>query len=160
MAELGIAAAIAGIVGLGMQVSQGLNLYIDSASDAKPRMQAIAIDIDLALEVVYELKSTIEDPIRKALISDKAERIATETISQFRRVFEQIVQKLPQSGQSDITLSQRLKWPFKESKVKLLRAELGSARATLQLLMEVIMFAFMKKWYDDHCIAWYILLSC
>jgi hypothetical protein len=37
MAELSLAASIVGLVSLGIQIDQGLSLYIDSASNAKPR---------------------------------------------------------------------------------------------------------------------------
>jgi hypothetical protein len=126
MAELSLAASIVGLVSLGIQIGQGLNLYIDSASNAKPRVQAIATDIDLAIQVVHELKRTIEDPVSKALISDSAQRTATSTILQFRRVFEQIERKVPVPGGTGIRAYQKLKWPFTESKVNLLRAELPS----------------------------------
>jgi len=158
MAELSLAASIVGLVSLGIQISQGLNLYIDSASNARPRVQAIATDIELAIQVVKELQTTIEDPVSKALINDNAQRTAAQTISQFRRVFEQIKQKVPVPGQSGIRAYQRLKWPFTESKVNLLRAELENAKATLQLLMDVIIFAAMRKRYRDHSTSWRILL--
>jgi hypothetical protein len=152
MAELSLAASIVGLVSLGIQISQGLNLYIDSASNAKPRVQAITTDIELAIQVVSELKSTIEDPVSKTLINDSSQHIAAKTILQFRRVFDQIKLKIPTSGQTGIRAYQRLKWPFTESKVNLLRAELENAKATLQLLMDVIILAAMRKSYVDHCI--------
>jgi hypothetical protein len=153
MAELSLAASIVGLVSLGIQVGQGLNLYIDSASNAKPRVQAIATDIDLAIQVVRELGSTIDDPTSKALINDNAQNIAAKTISQFRRVFDQIKLKIPTPGQTGIRAYQKLKWPFTESKVNLLRAELENAKATLQLLMDVIIFAAMRKRYANDCIV-------
>jgi hypothetical protein len=156
MAELSLAASIVGLVSLGIQIGQGLSLYIDSASNAKPCVQAIATDIDLAIQVVHELKRTIEDPVSKALISDSAQRTATSTILQFRRVFEQIERKVPVPGQSGIRAYQKLKWPFTESKVNLLRAELENAKATLQLLMDVIIFAAMRKRYDGRRIVWHL----
>jgi hypothetical protein len=159
MAELSLAASIVGLISLGIQIGQGLNLYIDSASNAKPRVQAIATDIDLAIQVVRELKRTIEDPISKAMISDSATRTAANTIMNIHRVFEQINRKVPLPGRSGVKAYQKLKWPFTESKVNLLRAELEHAKATLQLLMDVIIFAAMRKRYDDHRIVRYGVLA-
>ncbi|THV74137.1 hypothetical protein D6D17_06304 [Aureobasidium pullulans] len=149
MAELSLAASIVGLISLGIQISQGLNLYIDSASNAKPRVQAIATDVDLAIQVVTQLEITIGEPRNKALISDSAQQTAKRCVSQFSLVFEQIKQKLPTPGQSGIRSYQKLRWPFTESKVNLLRAELGNAKATLQLLMTVITFAAMKQRYAN-----------
>lgn len=160
MAELSLAASIVGLISLGIQVGQGLNLYIGSASNANPRVEAIATDIDLAIQVVRELKSTVEDPISKALINDNAQLMAKRTISQFHSVFKQIERKLPAPGRSGIRAYQRLKWPFTESKVNLLRAELEYAKATLQLLMGVIIFAAMRKRYDKYRVVGHILLLC
>jgi hypothetical protein len=160
MAELSLAASIVGLVSLGIQVGQRLNLYIDSASNAKPRVQAIATDIDLAIEVVCELKITIEDPISKELINYKAQLTAAKAISQFHQVFRQTERKLPPPGQSGIRAYQRLKWPLTEPKVKLLRAELESAKTTLQLLMNTIIFTVMRKRYGDYRVILHILSAC
>ena len=115
-------------------------------------MQAIATDVDLAIQVVTQLEITIGEPRNKALISDSAQQTAKRCVSQFSLVFEQIKQKLPTPGQSGIRSYQKLRWPFTESKVNLLRAELGNAKATLQLLMTVITFAAMKQRYKPELV--------
>lgn len=145
MAELSLAASIVGLVSLGLQISQGLNLYIDSASSAKSRVQAIATDIELAVQVVTQLRITLDEPLNKVLINDSAQKTAKECVSQFNLVFKEIKRKLPIPGQSGIRIQQKLGWPFRESKVNLLRAELGSTKATLTLLMSVIEFAASRE---------------
>ncbi|KAI5276141.1 hypothetical protein E4T47_00823 [Aureobasidium subglaciale] len=147
MAEFGLAASIVGVISLGIQIGQGLKLYIDSASNARPRIRAIATDIRLAVQVLSELNKTIDDPISKSIISVSAQLTAAEAVLQFQNVLEQIDRALPKPGKSGVKAYQRLKWPFTESRVNLWRADLEISKATMQLLMIVLVFAAGKKQY-------------
>ncbi|KAH0284798.1 hypothetical protein M436DRAFT_84841 [Aureobasidium namibiae CBS 147.97] len=50
-----VAVSVAGLTSLGIQLAQGLKKYADSAIDSKGRVQAISLEIELAVQVIKTL---------------------------------------------------------------------------------------------------------
>jgi hypothetical protein len=136
----------AGLASFGIQLLQGLNKYAGSALDSRDRIRAISTDIELAVQVVKALDATIKDDANRALVNDDAERLAQEAQNQCWEIFTKIKDKLPKNSVSTGSRKKDIfTWPFKESSLELLRGNLEKVKTTLQLLMNVIILAAMKK---------------
>lgn len=146
-----LAVSIGGLTSLGIQCTQGLHKYAGSALDSKGRIEAISTDIRLAVQVVTSLKTTVEEDVQNAMINDDAQHIALDTVTECREIFEKILKILPDLEASGLRKRDVAKgmatWPFVESKLELLRGNLEKVKATLQLLMNVIIIAAMRQRY-------------
>lgn len=140
-----IAISTAGLVSLGIQLLQGLNQYAGSALDSKGRIKAISTDIDLTIQIVKALDTTIQDDANKAMMTNDAARLAIETIAQCRDVFAKIQSTLSEYSATGPRRRDVITWPFIEPKLDILRGNLEKLKTSLQLLMSVIIFAAMSK---------------
>ncbi|KAG9788733.1 aldolase, partial [Aureobasidium melanogenum] len=137
--------SVAGLASLGIQLLQGLNQYAGSALDSKGRIKAISTDIDLTVQVVQTLDTTIQDDTNRAIIKDDAVRLIQDTIAQCREIFTKIQSTLPEYSATGRRKRDVITWPFIEPKLDLLRGNLEKLKTSLQLLMNVIILAAMSK---------------
>ncbi|THY75992.1 hypothetical protein D6C94_03555 [Aureobasidium pullulans] len=140
-----IAVSVGGLASLGIQLLQGLNKYAGSALDSKGRIKAISTDIGLTVQVVQALDTTIQDDANREMMNDDAEKLAKEAVVQCQEIFTKIQSTLPDIDPVGIRKRDFVTWPFIEPKLELLRGNLEKVKATLQLLMNVIIFAAMSK---------------
>ncbi|THX69442.1 hypothetical protein D6D05_09007 [Aureobasidium pullulans] len=140
-----IAVSVGGLASLGIQLLQGLNKYAGSALDSKGRIKAISTDIGLTVQVVQALDTTIQDDANREMMHDDAEKLAKEPVVQCQEIFTKIQSTLPDIDPVGIRKRDFVTWPFIEPKLELLRGNLEKVKATLQLLMNVIIFAAMSK---------------
>lgn len=140
-----IAVSVGGLVSLGIQLLQGLNQYTGSALDSKGRIKAISADIQLTVQVVQTLDTTIQDDTNRAMMKDDAARLIQETIAQCRDTFAKIQSTLPKLSTTGPRKIDVITWPFVEPKLDLLRGNLEKLKTSLQLLMSVIILAAMSK---------------
>ncbi|THW57432.1 hypothetical protein D6D20_07986 [Aureobasidium pullulans] len=140
-----IAVSVGGLASLGIQLLQGLNKYAGSALDSKGRIKAISTDIGLTVQVVQALDTTIQDDANREMMNDDAEKLAKEAVVQCQEIFTKIQSTLPDIDPAGIRKRDFVTWPFIEPKLELLRGNLEKVKATLQLLMNVIIFAAMSK---------------
>lgn len=146
MAELvGLAASITGLISLGLQVFEGLKAYTDSAHDSNNRVTGITIDVNLTLEVVKSLATSLNEDGNRAEISAGSVKLGMEVIARCHKLFTEINGELPRLGPSGLRKRDIVKWPFTEPKVNVLRVGLGEVKATLQLWMSVIIMAAMRR---------------
>ncbi|KAG9530215.1 hypothetical protein KCU93_g2785, partial [Aureobasidium melanogenum] len=135
-----IAVSVAGLTSLGIQLAQSLKKYADSALDAKGRILAISIDIELAVQILKTLDATLQNSSSRVSMTDDAEKVAKDVINQCQDLFDAIKEMLP-----DLKLRTRkrdmMRWPTLESKVDLFRNNLEKIKLTLQLLMSVMIAA-------------------
>ncbi|CAD0083746.1 unnamed protein product [Aureobasidium vineae] len=140
-----IAASVGGLTSLGIQLLQSLNKYTGSALDSKGRIKAISMDIDLTVQVFQALDTTIKDDANRVMMNDDAERLARDAITQCRELFTMIQSTLPGLGPDGPRMRNKITYPLIEPELELLRGNLEKVKTTLQLLMQVIMFAAMSK---------------
>ena len=140
-----IAVSVGGLARLGIQLLQGLNKYAGSALGSKGRIKAISTDIGLTVQVVQALDTTIQDDANREMMNDDAEKLAKEAVVQCQEIFTKIQSTLPDIDPAGIRKRDFVTWPFIEPKLELLRGNLEKVKATLQLLMNVIIFAAMSK---------------
>ncbi|THY33692.1 hypothetical protein D6D00_00819 [Aureobasidium pullulans] len=140
-----IAVSVGGLASLGIQLLQGLNKYAGSALDSKGRIKAISTDISLTVQVVQALDTTIQDDANREMMNDDAEKLAKAAVVQCQKIFTKIQVTLPDIDPAGIRKRDFVTWPFIEPKLELLRGNLEKVKATLQLLMNVIIFAAMSK---------------
>ncbi|THV93093.1 hypothetical protein D6D26_08303 [Aureobasidium pullulans] len=140
-----IAVSVGGLASLGIQLLQGLNKYAGSALDSKGRIKAISTDIGLTVQVVQALDTTIQDDANREMMNDDAEKLAKEAVVQCQEIFTKIQSTLPDIDPAGISKRDFVTWPFIEPKLELLRGNLEKVKATLHLLMNVIIFAAMSK---------------
>jgi hypothetical protein len=138
-----IAVSVAGLASLGIQLAQGLKKYADSAVDAKGRILAISIDIELAVQVIKTLDATLQNASSRALLTDDAKKLAKDVVSQCQHIFHDINGLLPDIKLVGLRKMDMIKWPIIEAKVKLFRGNLEKIKLTLQLLKSVMIYASM-----------------
>ncbi|KAG9596828.1 hypothetical protein KCU98_g15376, partial [Aureobasidium melanogenum] len=147
-----IAVSVGGLVSLGIQLVQGLSQYAGSALDSKGRIKAISTDIDITVQVVQTLDTTIQDEANRAMMKDDAARLIQETIAQCRDIFTKIQSTLPEYSAAGPRKRHVIIWPFIEPKLDLLRGNLEKLKTSLQLLMNVIILAAMSKRHADQAV--------
>lgn len=140
-----IAVSVAGLASLGLQLADTLNKYAGSAVDSKGRIKAISTDIGLAVQVIRALDTTIQDEANRAMMNADALDTARDAIAQCQNIFEKIQSTLPELSHAGIKTKVVIMWPFVEPKLQLLRGNLEKVKTTLQVLMNVIIFAAMSK---------------
>jgi len=151
-----IAVSVAGLASFGLQLADGLNKYASSTIDSKGRVKAILYDTKLTTSVLQQFEAILKEDTAVSL-SDAAKGIASDAISGCQKVFEDIHllilgTKTPVStalGGKDFetSFSKRLKWPFVEPKLELLRSNLEKIKTTLQLLISLVTYGIVKRLY-------------
>lgn len=140
-----IAVSVAGLASLGLQLADTLNKYAGSAVDSKGRAQAIREDVELAVEVFKQLAKIVNNDANRAMMNNESQKAVKDHIVQCEGIFAKIKSTLPQSDAKGIRTRDLLRWPLIEPKLELLRGNLEKIKTTLQLLMNVVIFAAMSK---------------
>ena len=140
MAEtLGLVASVVQLAGAGLKLSQALYQYADSVATADRRIRDIAKEIKLTSFVIEELGRVFKQDDTSGLISKSAVETANETLKECSAVFEEIETTLNKSKKGKMG---RLMLPFRENKIELLRNHIDKLKSTLQLLMQLLTYAY------------------
>ncbi|KAF2681412.1 hypothetical protein K458DRAFT_420584 [Lentithecium fluviatile CBS 122367] len=147
MAEvIGLAASIVQIAGAGVQLSTTLYNFVGAASRADSDIADIADDVQLTANTLDSVGKVFERVGGKCVVSKKAIQDAESLIKRCEAVFGEIHQmidkrrKMGKDGKKLSTLG-KFSWPLKEPRVELLRKRLDSLKASLQLLLQVLLLA-------------------
>ena len=126
--------SIAGLAGFGVQLVQ-VNAYAGSATDAKGRIRAISNDIYVTVQVLTIFKYNLQDEKHRQCISKEAEVLAGDAVQMCDDIFKEIEKLLQGSSKKparrakpdfatnesnidiQVSLLQRVKWPFIEPKL-------------------------------------------
>lgn len=154
MAEIGLVASIVGIVAAGAKLTSSLYAFYGTVSDADDSIRAIATDVSLTTSVLQELSRNIEEDAKFHIRSDNATRTAERAVEECSIVFKNInatLQKalkpkegdtIPSEAQHIIVKTKhRLRWAFLQPKMELLRSNLDRLKATLMLMLQVLVYA-------------------
>ncbi|KAF1955470.1 hypothetical protein CC80DRAFT_366271, partial [Byssothecium circinans] len=137
-AEIGLIASVVQVAGAGLKLSQTLYQYAEGVASADRKVKDIAKEIQLTSFVINELGSLFKQDDTSALLSKSALRTADETVQECSTVFTELDAALAKSKKNTFG---RLKFPFRESKIELLRSHIDKLKSTLQLLMQVLTHA-------------------
>lgn len=163
MDGVSVAASIVSIATAGIQISIKLVTLSTQISSASERVSSIGNDVSLTSGVLHQLgdlmtQKTIGDGISifspGGLETTKTsavmcERIFTEIETEFGRASAQLRNcRKFSGGKIKLSRSEKLKWPFLQPSIDILRADLREAKGTLMLMLQVATLALSKKMAD------------
>ena len=157
MAEIGLIASVIGIAGAGLKLSITLYTFSETVATATDSIKSIAKDVSLTSAVLEELGSNLKHDEQARLYSGAALNTAQTVVKDCEAVFKQIDDALSKSmenlvgagkgkgkgkgGKIVLSAVERLKWPFLQPKMELLRSNLERLKSTLVLMLNVLMYA-------------------
>lgn len=165
MAEIGLVASVIQIADTGIKLSITLYTFAETVLTADKSIKEIASDVSLTSSVLEELGQNLKKDQKSRLCSDNAVRTAEGIVKECGIIFKQINETLqttlnkikPPAGggkgkgkgkdgaQGGRTMAvaalERLKWPFLQPKMQLLRSNLDRLKSTLVLMLNVITYA-------------------
>lgn len=152
MTELGIVASVIQIADVGIRLSLKLYAFGEAVSSANRSIISISKDVSLTSSVLKELGQILDTDQNQGarLCSENAVQTANGIVTECKEVFQELdeilLKKLPHRSQGDkatrATLAlERLKWPFIQPRIQLLRGHLDTLKSTLTLMLNVIMYA-------------------
>jgi hypothetical protein len=150
LAALGAVASVAQLADYGFKLSIKLFAYSEAVSRADSTIQSLSNEVSLTSAVLRELSATLAaDEAR--FISNSAVEATMGTVRECLAVFEALGAVLDKSVSGSSSLSRqagrglrmadKLKWPFLQPKVELLRSNLDRLKASLTLMLQVLSYA-------------------
>ena len=155
IAAIGIAASVTQLAEYGFQLSVKLFNFSQAVSAADQSIKAISNDVSLTSTVLQELCRIIKSD-ESHVVSSRAVEATQQTVKECLQVFEQLNDALDKSlvnlgllelGEGKAKLKrgtvaiEKLKWPFKQPKMELLRSNLDRLKASLTLMLQVLSYA-------------------
>lgn len=152
MAEVGIVASIIQIADTGLRLSLKLYTFGEIVSTADKSIISISKDVSLTSSVLKELGQILDQDRHAKICSQNAVRTADDLVRECLGVFEEmeglLAKKLPNLGigvgekaKRATVLLERLKWPYLQPKLELMRTNLERLKSTLNLMLNVIALA-------------------
>ncbi len=152
MAEVGIIASILQIADTGLRLSLKLYTFGEIVSIADRSVISISKDVSLTSSVLKELGQILIQDEKSRICSENAVQTADDIVKECLGVFEEmervLVKKLPHLGTHDgekakraTVLLERLRWPYLQPKLELMRSNLERLKSTLNLMLNVISLA-------------------
>lgn len=152
---LGVVASVAQLADYGFSLSVMLFTFSQAVYSADQSIKALSNDLSLTSTVLKELSQIIgSDEAR--VVSEAAFRATKQAVTECLAIFEQLSTALDKSLSNLGMLEERdgkktakrgtvalekLKWPFKHSKMELLRSNLDRLKASLTLKLQVLSYA-------------------
>ncbi|PYI09583.1 hypothetical protein BO78DRAFT_427268 [Aspergillus sclerotiicarbonarius CBS 121057] len=155
MAELiGLISSVIGIAGAGLALAQKLHEYGDGVSSSSRRAQQIAFHVRTTAQCIEEVGGVLEEEeiSDRVLVSRNALETVRDVVGQCERLFGLIFTALKnaESGSGNGIGMGRLLFPFRESRVLLMMSDLERLKTTLQLLMQVVVYARVRAVQSDY----------
>ena len=165
MAEVGIAASIIQIADLGLRLSLKIYTFGEIVATADKFIISIAKDVSLTSMVLKELVSLLDQEKHGNICSQNAVQTADDIVKECLDVFEEmeglLVKKFPNLEKGDggkvqraMVLLERLKWPYLQPKLELMRTNLERLKSTLNLMLNVIALARYQFERSVHLSSW------
>jgi hypothetical protein len=155
LAAIGIVASVAQLADYGFKLSIQLFAYSQAVSTADQSIKGLSHDISLTSSVLQELCRLMESD-DSGLISTRAIEAIQQTVKECLQVFKELNDVLETSlenlGKSHTSDEKRkpkrrsiafakMKWPFQQPKVELLRSNLDRMTSSLTLMLQVLSMA-------------------
>lgn len=154
MAEIGIAGSIVGIVAAGAKLTSSLYSFYGTMSEADETIRAIATDVSITTSVLQELNRNLEQDARVRVSSSHAVETAKRAVeecdyvfSKIQRILQKAIKAPTQPGKPlpreeiVVHVKTRLKWAFLQPSMNLLRSNLDRLKASLTLMLQVLIYA-------------------
>jgi len=152
MAEVGLIGTIIGIAGAGIKLSITLYTFSETVSTAHAEIKNVARDVSLTSAVLEELGASLRQDDHAKLYSDSALRTAKDVVKECEVVFSDINVVMGKAmdssskrglkkGKLALSALERLKWPFLQPKMEMLRSNLERLKSTLVLMLNVLTYA-------------------
>lgn len=153
LAVLGVVAAVAQLADYGFKLSVKLFTVSHTVYKAEQSIKDISNDVSLTSSVLKELGDTLKRDEESRLVSEQAVKAAEQTVKECLKVFKELedtlsgsMAKLGLDGaggkiKKSAATMERLKWPFMQPKMQLLRSNLDRLKASLSLMLNVLIYA-------------------
>ena len=152
MAEIALIASIVQIADTGYRLSLKLYTTGEAISSADRAIITISKDISLTSTVLKELGQILgrDEDENERICSENLVQTAGDTVKDCLEVFEEldkiILKNMPNLSQGNkgtrATMAmERLKWPFIQPRVQLLKGSLEMLRANISLMLNVLIYA-------------------
>ncbi|KAI9765885.1 MAG: hypothetical protein M1839_005288, partial [Geoglossum umbratile] len=150
---LAIIASIFQVADLGGRLSVKLHTFGNQVAKADRSIQDISNDVALTCNILRELGDNLKKDQQSRLCSTNAvttaDGIVTECLKSFKEldaVLDGSMAKMgigssPHGKNRTVAVIERLKWPFLQPKMDLLRSNLERLKTTLLLMLNVIIYA-------------------
>ncbi|KAI1615382.1 hypothetical protein EDD36DRAFT_485668 [Exophiala viscosa] len=142
-----------GLLALGVKLSLTLYTFSETVSTADENVKNIARDVSLTSSVLEVLGANLRQDDHARLSSSKLLQTAGEVVAECETVFKNLDDVMRKAmteraskrgmGTGILSLSavDKLKWPFIQPKVELLRTNLERLKSTLVLMLNVLTYA-------------------
>lgn len=161
MAEIGLIGTIVGIASAGIKLSITLYTFSETVSTAQAEIKNVARDVSLTSAVLEELGASLRQDDEAKLYSGSALRTATDVVKECEGVFNDINLVMGKAmdsaskrgikkGKLALSALDKLKWPFLQPKMDMLRGNLERLKSTLVLMLSVLSYARDLRAEYDH----------
>lgn len=154
IAALGVAASVAQLADYGFKLSVKLFSYSQAVSQADTSIKGISNDVSLTSTILQELCGILKSD-GNHVVSVSAVEATQQTVRECLHIFEELSAALDKSLETlgvaekekggkvkkGRVSMERLKWPFKQPKMELLRSNLDRLKASLTLMLQVLSYA-------------------
>ena len=149
MAELGAVATILQIADVGLRLSTTLFTFAETVASADKAVSSISKDVSLTSSVLRELADILRQDKGPQAYSNSAVDSAVGVVRECSDVFQEVedilIEKLPKLSsrckdkKSRTTAAwERLKWPYLQPKINILRSNLDRLKSSLLVILNVI----------------------
>lgn len=145
MAELGIAAGVAGVVGFGAKLSVALYDFATTMAVARREIFSVAQEVAQSSAALKQVSKTISNPRTARHSTSAIGAILDITIScqdrftELNSIVDRLQAEKPKNGEVSVSFVAKVKWVFgRRSKVHDLREELNATKLTLLLMMSTL----------------------
>ncbi|TVY32320.1 hypothetical protein LOCC1_G007871 [Lachnellula occidentalis] len=152
IAAIGIVASVVQLADFGFKLSVKLFTFSKAVASADTSIQDISNDVSLTSTVLSELSQILQAD-ESHVVSENALETTRQTVKECMSIFEQLDHALDRSLRNLGILEnkgkakrgrvalEKLKWPFKQNKMELLRSNLDRLKASLALMLQVLSYA-------------------
>lgn len=154
IAALGVVASVAQLADYGFKLSVKLFTFSEAVYSADKSIKNMSDDVSLTSAVLKELSEILKAD-SSTYVSHGAIDAAQQTVTECLAIFDELDKALEKSlgnlGAADrdgrkrvnkgAATLERWKWPFKQTKMELLRTNLDRLKASLTLMLQVLSYA-------------------
>ena len=152
---LGIAASVLQIAELGGKLSVKLFTFSRKIKNANKDIDSVSQDIAATGAVLQQLGNELTKDEKTQLCSNEAVATAQQLVEDCRKIFHELNgaldggkgQSRNASHQLIMGWKERLKYPFLEAQIELLRSNLERLKSSLVVMLNVLIYAEQLKKY-------------
>ena len=134
---ISVAASVAGLVSLTLQVSGTIGSYCKAVKNARKDIQEVALELTSMYNVLRELDELLRGPQLKSKVFDRSSVIAT-ALNLCGDTIKHIVSKLQTLEMDGLArIWEKLKWPFNEKEMPKILSTLRRCVATFQFSLTI-----------------------